>query len=141
MKRFLASFIKSMVIVLVFFGPLAANLQAQSDAITVRVPFPFTVGAQTIAAGAYQFSLVSSGLGSDEFLLSMLNIKTGDAEMFAVHPEQQPAFEQQGHLNFRNSANGKVLTEVHFPGTDTFSELIHTVAPEESKQCSPRQAN
>ncbi len=124
MKRVLASFIKSAVIILICSGALAATLQAQSYAITVKVPFPFTVGTQTLEPGTYQFSLVSSRVESDQFLLSMLNIKTFDTEMFTVRPEQQRTIERHGHLIFHKFEGRRTLAEVHFPGSYTFSELI-----------------
>ena len=124
MKRFPVVIIKSLVTILVGSGILAADLQAQSVAITVSVPFPFTVSAQSIAPGTYRFSLVSSRMESSQFLLSMTNVKTGDMEMFDVRPEWQNTFEQHGHLVFHCTAGLRVLNEVHFPGSDEFSELI-----------------
>jgi len=124
MKRISSLVIKSLIAILIVSGTLAVNLEAQSDAaITVSVPFPFTVGAQSVAPGTYRFSLDSSRLEPNPFLLSVLNVKTGQMEMFAVRPERQGRFEEHGRLMFRNSAGRRVLAEVHFPGTDTFSEL------------------
>lgn len=125
MKRTSLLVIKSLITILIGSGTLAANLHAQSDiAITVSVSFPFTLGEQSIAPGTYQFSLASNRLEPNQFLLSVLNVKTGHMEMFPVHPERQRTFEQRGRLIFRNSAGRSVLAEVHFPGTDTFSEVI-----------------
>ena len=112
--------VTSLVTLLLGSATLATSLQAQSDgAITIRIPFSFTVGTQSIAPGTYQFSLLST-----HFLLSMVNVKTGDVEMFAVRPEQQRAVEQRGGLVFRNSEESSVLNEVHFPGTSMFSKVI-----------------
>ena len=141
MKRLPTVFIKSLFTILIGCGALAADLQAQSDAITVRVPFRFSVGAQNIAPGTYRFSLVSSRMEMSQFLLSILDVNSGDAEVVAVRPEQQRTFEQHGHLIFRNSEGHNVLAEVHFPGTDTFSELIHGVVPEKLRQCGPRKTD
>jgi hypothetical protein len=119
MTRFMLLVAKSLATLVIGAGTLTMNLHAQSDTITVSIPFPFTVSTENIAPGTYRFSLVSS-----QFLLSVLNVKTGDVEMFDVRPEQEGALEQpHGHLVFRNSAGSRVLNEVHFPGTDTFSEL------------------
>lgn len=118
MKHFSRVFVSSLVIVMTWGLAPAANLQAQ-DAITVHLSFPFTVGKQSIPSGTYQFSLESS-----QFLLSVRNVKTGDMETFDVRPEQQSTFEQNGHLLFRSSADRRILAEVHFPGLNTFSELI-----------------
>ena len=119
MKLIPSLVIQSLIAILVGSGTLAEKLQAQSDiAITASIPFPFTVGTQRIAPGAYRFSLINS------FDLSVMNVKTGDTEMFAVRPEKQRAFEQHGRLIFRRSAGSDVLNEVRFPGADTLSELI-----------------
>lgn len=119
MTRYTSIVVKSLVTLLIGSGTLATNLQAQSDEITVRVPFPFTLGTQRIASGTYQFSLLSS-----QFLLSVVNVKTGDREMFDVHPEQQRAVDQHGLLVFRNHDGLRVLNEIHFPGESQFSEVI-----------------
>ncbi|MFZ0273681.1 MAG: hypothetical protein WB524_01480 [Acidobacteriaceae bacterium] len=120
MKRITSLIAKSLVAILIGGGALAGNLQAQSDSgITVSIPFPFTVGTQCIAPGTYRFSLVS-----DQFLLSVLNVKTGSEEMFRVQPEHQRALESHGHLIFRESEGYRALNEVHFPSADTFSEVI-----------------
>ena len=112
--------IKSLVIMLIGSGALAINLHAQTDLVeTARIPFPFTVGTQSIAPGTYQFILESS-----PFLLSVVNVTTGDMEMFAVHPEQQRAVAPHGHLIFRKSEGRSVLNEVHYSGTTMFSEVI-----------------
>ena len=120
MTKFTSLVAASLVTLLIGSTTLAINLQAQSDdAITVRVPFSFTVGTQSIAPGTYRFSLVSS-----QFLLSVVNIKTGDMEMFDVRPEQQRAVDQHGRLVFRNTEGSSVLNEIHFPGAGLFSEVI-----------------
>jgi len=133
MKRIPSILIKSLVTMLIGSGALAVGLQAQSDVtITARIPFPFDVGRQRIAPGTYRFRPISP------FELSVLNVKTGDLEIFAVHPDIQPTFEQHGRLIFRDSAGNPVLNEVHFPGTETFSELIERRPPGrmEAKQSS-----
>jgi hypothetical protein len=58
------------------------------------------------------------------FLLSVTNVKTGDKELFTVRPENQCRIEDHGRLIFRDSDGSDTLNEVHFPGTDMFSELI-----------------
>lgn len=78
MKQISSLIVKSLVSILIGSGTLAINLQAQSAlAMTVGVPFPFTVGTQRMASGAYEFSLVSS-----EFLVSVLNVKTSTGRCF-----------------------------------------------------------
>jgi hypothetical protein len=119
MKRITSLIIKSLVAVLIGGGAPASNLQAQSDcAITVRVPFAFTLGRQSLAPGTYRFSQ-----NSGPFLLSVINVKTGNEELFEVRPERQSALESHGHIIFRNSEGSSVLDEVHFPGIETFSKV------------------
>jgi hypothetical protein len=134
MTKFTSLVVTSLVTLLIGSATLATNLQAQSDdAITVRVPFSFTVGMQSIAPGTYQFSLLSS-----QFLLSVVNVKTGDMEMFDVRPEQQRAVDQHGRLVFRNTEGCSVLNQVHFPGTSQFSEVVqrHGAGRIEAKRSS-----
>lgn len=119
MKRILSLIAKSLVMILIVSGTLEINLQAQSNlAVTASIPFPFTVGAHDMAPGTYEFSLASS-----QFLVSVVNVKTGHQEMFPVRPVQQRAVEQSGCLRFRKSEARSALSEIHFPGTDRFSEL------------------
>lgn len=124
MKKFARVVAKSLVSILIGSGVLAANLEAQSDEITVRVPFPFTVCAQSIAPGTFQFGLVSDRGGFNQFLLSVLNVKTGVTEICAVRPEWQRTIEQHAHVTFHDSEGRSILTEVHFPGNDLFTELV-----------------
>ncbi|HKO13737.1 MAG TPA: hypothetical protein VJV22_17340 [Acidobacteriaceae bacterium] len=124
MTRFTSLFAKSLFAVLIAAGSFATSAQAQNDAITVSVPFPFAVASQTIAPGTYHFSLDSSDLGSSGFLLSITNVRSGVTEMVEVLPEQQHAIEERGRLTFRKSAGRPVLTAVHFSGTNMFSQVI-----------------
>jgi hypothetical protein len=134
MSKFKSFVVPSLVTLLMSSATLATNLHAQNDdAITVRVPFSFTVGTQSIAPGTYQFSLNYS-----QFLLSVFNVKTGDREMFNVHPEPQRGTEQRGRVVFRNDEQSTILNEVHFPGTELFSEVIqrHGAGRIEAKRSS-----
>ena len=119
MTRLMPLFVKSLSVIFIAGGILATNLQAQSNEITVSVSFPFAVGSHNLAPGTYRFSLMSS-----EFLLSVVDVKTGNRQIFDVHPEQQNSAEQRGRLIFRKSAGRRILNEIHFPGADTFSETI-----------------
>lgn len=138
MKRITSLVVKSLATFLIGSGSLAMNLQAQSEAITVSVPFPFTVGTQSIEPGIYQFSLLSS-----QFLLSVLNVKTGDMEIFSVHPEQLRAVEQQGRVVFSNSEGCSALSQIYFPGALTFSEIDqrHCAARTEAKRFPTGDSN
>lgn len=119
MRRFMSLAAQSLVALLIGGAMLVTNLHAQDDAMTISVPFAFTVGTQSKAPGTYQFKLVSS-----QFLLSVTNVKTGEMEVFSVHPQQQRTYEERGHLAFRKAAGHSFLNEVHFRGTDVFSEVV-----------------
>ncbi|HVT98581.1 MAG TPA: hypothetical protein VHE33_13850 [Acidobacteriaceae bacterium] len=102
------------------------SLRAQSDiAITASVSHAFTIGTQTLGAGTYRFSQ-----GSDAFLLSVINVKTGEQKLFTVLPEQHGDFAQQGYLRFRTVGESSVLSEIHFSGTDVFSAVVQKQKPE-----------
>jgi hypothetical protein len=132
MTRFRSLVIQSLATLLI--GSATTNLQAQSDAITVRVPFRFAVGTTTIAPGTYQFSQPSS-----QFMVSVVNVKTGVTKIFPVRPEQQRGIEQRARLVFRDVEGGDVLNEIHFPGTRVFSEVIQRrgAGTMEAKKPSP----
>ena len=119
MTRFRSLLIRSLVTLLTGSAAFATHLQAQSDVMTVWVPFRFTAGTTTLAPGTYEFNLPS-----DQFLLSVVNVKTGATKLFAVRPERQAGEERHGHLVFRDADGGKVLNEIHFPGTGIFSEVL-----------------
>lgn len=109
---------RSLAALLIASGSLVMNGQTIGDAIKVDVPFAFTVGTQSMAPGTYLFS-VDSG----PFLLSVVNIKTGAVRMFTVHPERDKTIEDTGHLIFDKFADRHVLNEIHFRGSDEWSEL------------------
>lgn len=133
MKRTTSFVVRSLVTILIGSGTLVMNLHAQSDPITVSIPFPFTVGTQSIPPGTYRFSLVSS-----PFVLSVLNVKTDREDLFPVRPESERVFEPHGHLIFGKSEDSHALNEVHFPGSDTFSEVVppHRSESAEAKESS-----
>ena len=119
MTRFRSLVIQSLATLLIGSATLATNLHGQSNAVTVSVPFRFAVGTTTIAPGTYQFSLPSS-----QFMLSVVNVKTGATKIFPVRPERQRGIEQRGRLVFRDAGGDNILNEIHFPGTRVFSEVI-----------------
>jgi hypothetical protein len=119
-RRMMTLISSSLFTILIGSGTLATRLQAQSDsAVRVNIPIAFTVGKQTMAPGTYKLSLTP-----DPFVLSVVNAKTGDQEMFEVRPEQGRSVEQRGRVVFHRLDGLGVLDEVHFPGADTFSQVI-----------------
>jgi len=125
MKRIPSLIVKWLALTLAGSGMLAISLQAQSDsAVTASIPFPFTVGTQSIAPGTYEFSLVSS-----QFLLSVRNVRNGHQEFFIVHPEQENALHPRGRVVFQKSEDARRLDEIHFPGADSFAQLTLSQHP------------
>lgn len=120
MKRISLLIVRSLMAILIGSGTLVSNLHAQiEDGITASIPFPFTIGTQNLVSGIYRFNLLSS-----PFLLSVINKKTGVEELFVVHPEQEQKFTSCGRLIFQRCGRRNILSEVHIPGTNTFSELV-----------------
>ncbi|GGA63197.1 hypothetical protein GCM10011507_13540 [Edaphobacter acidisoli] len=119
MKRIMSVMIKPLLVILIG-GAFATSVQAQSaHAMTVSIPFQFTVGTRSIAPGTYRFNLEP-----DSFELSIINTKNGHAELFAVLPEQERTLRPLGHLVFEKREDDRVLNEVHFSGTDMFIEVV-----------------
>jgi hypothetical protein len=126
--------VKSLLIAMVFTGPVALKLKAQSNLeITASIRFPFVAGTRSIAPGTYQFSLIGS-----PFLLSVLNVKTGHQELFTVHPGSQQGFEPNGCLTFQTINSSSVLTDVHFPGSEALILVNgpHDAMGSQSRLCS-----
>lgn len=118
MKSITSRVTRALAAALIAAGALAAHLQAQSEiGITVQVPFPFSVGKHTIQAGTYQFWQIN------QFQLSVLNVKTGEHELFPIRPERQRAVAERGFLILQNGDACKTLKEVHLPGSNIYSEL------------------
>ena len=133
MKWISSLVVKSLIAAGVVTGPAASTLLAQSNLeITAAIPFPFIVGTRSITPGSYQFTLMGS-----PFLLSVLNVKTGRQELFPVHPGSQQAFEPNGCLTFQKSDSSRILTDVHFPGTDTLTAVngSHGVRGPQTRLC------
>lgn len=134
MKWIRSLVVKSLIAAVVVTGPAALTLQAQSNLeMKATIPFQFIVGTRSITPGSYQFSLLGS-----PFLLSVLNVKTGHQELFPVHPGSQQAFESNGCLTFQKSNSSSVLTEIHFPSTDTLTHVNgpHGVPESQTTLCS-----
>lgn len=136
MKR--TSFLIVSMLVAILIGTCTSLLSAETESeVTAEIPFPFTVGKQTIAPGTYQFSLVSG-----QFLLSVRNLKTGHPEMFGVRPEQEYATKPHGRLVFLRCGGSDVLNEIHFREADTFIQVRqpHCAAQTETKRVLPNDS-
>jgi hypothetical protein len=138
MKRMSSIIARSLVAILVVGGAFAVNLHAQGGpGVDFDVPFAFSLNGHNIEAGNYKLNLVS-----DQYLLSIRNLKTGQLQFFGVVPEQQRAIEEHGRLVFSGCENHRYLAEFHIPGSDTYSV---TSTPESlkkagAKACSSRDS-
>ena len=133
MKRINSIIVGSLFAILILGSPFAAKLHAQDDlGVVFSVPFTFSVDGHNIAAGNYKLSLVSS-----QFMMSIRNLKTGDLQIFSVHPEQERAIESRGHLVFSGCGDHRYLAEFHVPGTNIYSMTITPgrVKNAEAKRC------
>ena len=133
MKRIHSIIVKSLFAILIMGSASAARLHAQDDpGVVFNVPFAFSVDGHAITAGNYQLNLVSS-----QYLMSIRNLKTGDLQVFSVHPEQERAIEAHGRLVFNGCGDHRYLTEFHIPGTNLYSNMItpSRVRNAEAKAC------
>jgi hypothetical protein len=122
MKRITSIVTGSLVAALFASGALTINLNAQNEPGEIfMVPFAFTADGHNVEAGTYEVNLVSN-----QYLMSIRNVKTGDEQVFNVLPEQRRAIASQGLLVFHDCGRRKELTEFHIPGTNLYSA---TVAP------------
>ena len=138
MKRMSSIIASSLAGILVLSGTFAVKLHAQGGpGVVFNVPFAFSLDGHNIDAGNYMLNLVS-----DQYLLSIRNLKTGQLQFFRVEPEQQRAVEERGKLVFRGCQNHRYLAEFHIPDSDTYSV---TSTPErlkkaEAQACSSRDS-
>ncbi len=135
MKRMNSIIVSSLVAVLIVGGTFAVKAHAQNGpGVVFSVPFAFTADGRNIPAGTYELNLISNN-----FMMSIRNVETGNMQIFNVHPEQQRAIESQGRLIFHNCGDHLELTEFHIPGTDVFSETMRRRSRNntEAKACPP----
>ena len=119
MKRMILGIGRSLSAVLIV-GCLSGTAHAQYDpGIVVRVPFTFSADGIEIAAGTYRLQLNDS-----QFLMSVLNLDTGDEQLIPVHPEEDRNIPSQGGLIFQVCKGHNYLTEIHIPGGYRFSETV-----------------
>ena len=106
--------------VLMDAGVLSAKANAQNETAEIfTVPFAFTVDGHLMTAGTYELNLES-----DQFQLSIRNLKTGKQQFFTVRPEQDRTVASRGRLVFDGCGLKKDLTEFHTPGSNLYSTTI-----------------
>jgi hypothetical protein len=122
MKRVASIIVKSLFAVLVSGGPFALNAQAQYDeGITTNIPFAFSADGHEIRASTYRLRLINNN-----FMMSLVDVKTGNEQFLTVRPETGRSLESShGRLVFQVCDGRVSLTEVHIPGTNLFSETVN----------------
>jgi hypothetical protein len=133
MKRMSSIIVGSLVAVLIVGGTFTAKMHAQDGpGVVFSVPFAFTADGHNIAAGNYELNLVSN-----EFLMSIRNLKTGELQLFGVHPDQERKIEERGRLIFEGCGEHRYLAQFHIPGTNVYSTTMtpNRVKNAEAKAC------
>lgn len=138
MKRITSIMAGALFAVLIAGGGFTTRLSAQNKPAAIfSVPFAFTTDGHDMAAGTYEINLVS-----DQYLMSIRNVETGEKQIFSVRPEQQNAVAAKGLLVFHRCGQRKDLAEFHLPGSNLYSA---TVSPRRARNsdlesCSPAEA-
>lgn len=130
MKR-IASIAYQSLLALLIGSVATTTLEAQYDPrVTVHIPFAFTAGGQNMEAGVY---VVEQFSGS--YLLSFVDVKTGQRRLLAMNPGRQQTGEEHGQLVFLDCGGRSVLSEVHIPGSDMSSKL-RDLKHSDAKSCA-----
>ena len=121
MKRATSMVGRLLLAVLIAGGVCGVRLTAQSETGEIfTVPFAFTVDGQEIQPGIYELRR-----DSNQFLISMRNVKTGEKQLFSVRPEERSAVPAKGLLVFERCGDRKDLSEFHIRGTNSYSATIN----------------
>src|SRR5487761_651826 len=121
MKRITSIITKALFTILMSSWLLAVSVQAQgTSGVEANIPFAFsTYGQKDIASGTYQLELLP-----DPFLLSIRNLKTDKKQILMVHQAESPSPASHDYLTFRRDGDHSYLAEIHFKGTNIYSELF-----------------
>ena len=120
MKRVSSMMAGSLLAVLIAGGTCQARLNAQNEPGEVfTVPFAFTADGHEIQPGTYEVRRESN-----QFLVSIQNVKTGEKQLFSVRPEERSAVPAMGLLVFERCGDQKALSEFHIRGTNLYSATI-----------------
>jgi len=129
--RRIASIAYQSLLALLIGSVATTTMEAQYDpGITVRIPFAFTAGGQTMEAGVYVVEQLTG-----KYLLTFVDMKTGHSSLIAFHPGQQQTGEVHGQLVFLDCDGRNVLSEVQIPGSG-MSGKVRDRVHSDSKNCS-----
>lgn len=110
----------SIMAVLVAAGTSTTTLKAQSaPGESFSVPFAFTADGHEIQPGNYEIRRESN-----QYLISIQNVNTGDKVLLPVRPEERSAIPAKGLLVFHQCGDRKDLAEFHIRGTSLYSETM-----------------
>lgn len=131
MKR-ISSIIAGSIFAILLMGAVSGTkLQAQNGSgPTFTVPFAFAANGHAMPAGKYRIVV-----DSNQFTMSIRNLKTGSVDLISVHPGEANAFATHGRLVFRRCGDRNDLLEFHTPGTDEYSQTIPPRQNRESRTC------
>jgi hypothetical protein len=105
-----------MVAVLGVLGFVGARpALAQSDAMAIKVPFPFVVGGATLPAGTY---LMRADIRHPDLVLLTSKNGRNDAELYTVFTDQ-PASTNQASFEFKKIEGQYYLSAIDIPGDNT----------------------
>ena len=133
MRRAASTMWKMALAILIASGTIAPPLHAQDGiGVDVAIPFAFSANGHDLPAGKYRLTI------EDQFELSIRDLKTGPKRFFTTLPHSEPSSASSGRLVFDHCLSLCVLSEVHIPGTGTFSkvgqrEQKQTRAPDRTK--------
>lgn len=129
MKRITSVIATALLTIMLGVQPLAVWAQAQdTPRVEATIPFKFSAYRQDIASGTYQLNLLSN-----PFMLSIRNVNTGRKQMLMVLPKESQSPPSHGYLIFRRDGGHSYLAEIHFQGTNLYSELIPEQGPKAAK--------
>lgn len=89
----------------------APSASAQTNRMTITIPFEFLIGNHHLAAGFYSVERIS-----DNALL-VRNNKSSRGVLFPVGIEQGPALESRSYLTFLRDGRSTYLKQASFAGT------------------------
>jgi hypothetical protein len=96
--------------------PLAHAQDGQK--VIANISFEFSVNRLHFEAGSYEFNLAS-----DNFGMSVINLKTGKKQYVTVRPQNNSVSSEPGFLVFSRTRETHYLSEVHFSGATGYSRF------------------
>jgi hypothetical protein len=96
----------------------APNASAQTNQMTVTIPFDFSIGIHQVAAGSYSVERVT------DYALEIRNNKTRKGIFLMVRGENRHDSVSKSRLVFERAGSGMYLTQAWFAGTNAHVEAV-----------------